>query len=153
MLNDRLARFHELVESARSRVGDSPPRITDEIMAVAFPRTSEEAWREGADKMLRRGVIGAVSEAIRRPARDARQRDMAEVEETFGATVAETMRRLHSDAYYVPSRGEQVAVLEMVEQPELLNEARTFMRQKGLECLEEARTLDDLYAAVATTDD
>ena len=144
MLTSRIAQFHSLVNDARARVGSSPPRIADEIMSIAFPRTVEEAEREGADRMLRRGVIGAVAEAVRKGRGDDDTRDMAEIEETFRPIV----QRLHSRAYYVPLLDEQVDIAELIAIPEYLDEARKFMRQKGMECLDEARTLDDLYIAV-----
>lgn len=144
MLSSRLAQFHSLVNDARARVGASPPKIADEIMAIAFPRTVEEAEREGADKMLRRGVIGAVADAVRKARTDDDTRDMAEIEASFRPIV----QRLHSKAYYVPSMNEQVDIADLISMPDFLDEARKFMRQKGMECLEEARTLDDLYVAV-----
>lgn len=165
MLTSRIAHFHDLVNDARARVGNSPPRIADDIIAIAFPRTVEEAEREGADKMLRRGVIGAVAEAVRRPRQDDDTRDMAEIEESYRPIVT----RLHSHAYYVPSMHEQVDIADLISTPEFLDEARKFLRQKGMECrdqmrarligdgvrpmlyvfsLDEARTLDDLYLAV-----
>ena len=39
-------------------------------------------------------------------------------------------------------------VPDLIAEPDLLDDARRFMRRKGLECLAEANRLDALYTAV-----
>ena len=46
------------------------------------------------------------------------------------------------------SAEEYVAIPALIAEPELLDDARRFMRRKGKECLDEADRLDALYVAV-----
>jgi hypothetical protein len=65
MLNNRTANFAELVWSAAAKVGNNAPAITDKIIRRAFPQTCAEAHIEGADKMLRVGVIADVKRILK----------------------------------------------------------------------------------------
>lgn len=60
MLNRRYANFAEMVWVTAAKVGNSAPAIADKIMKRAFPKTYEEAEIEGADRMLRIGVIDQI---------------------------------------------------------------------------------------------
>jgi hypothetical protein len=145
MLNSRIADLHEMVWDAATKVGNSPPRISDAIIETAFPRTYSEAKYEGADKILRNGLINEVNRIISKCApAGAEQIDMAEKFPGFG----DIIRSLKSRAYYVVALGEKVPVENLINSPELLDDARKHMRQKGEECLAEADTLDQLYIAV-----
>lgn len=145
MIDRRVSDFVSLVWSAAIRVGLSAPRITDHILKALFPRTAAAAEDEGAYSMLRNGVKSAVSDVIRKskPATDD-QIDFAELSADF----ADLVRPLGSKTYFVEQLGEQVPVGELIDNPSLLDDARKFMRRKGIECLEEAARLDALYLAV-----
>jgi hypothetical protein len=72
------------------------------------------------------------------------QTDFADRCDAFAPLVSD----LRSKSYFVESAEEYVAVPNLIEDPELLNDARRFMRRKGRECLAEADRLDALYLAV-----
>jgi hypothetical protein len=144
MLNNRTANFAELVWSAAAKVGNNAPAITDKIMKRAFPQTCAEARIEGADKMLRVGVIADVKRILKHGSIDETQIDFSELAPAF-ATIAQ---KLKSKTYFVESADEYVDVPSLIAEPALLNDARKFMRRKGEECLAEAKILDELYAAV-----
>ena len=144
MLRKRKAEFHELVWRAAAIEGDNAPRIADRIIGEAFPATARAAETEGADRMLRDGVIREVKRVLRGAGPDERQRDFHEIDPEFAPLVAP----LRTHAYYVPSTEQYVEVPRLIADPDLLDEARRFMRMKGLECIAEADGLDSLYAAV-----
>lgn len=145
MLNKRIAHFHELVWAAAHRVGKSAPRVTNEIIQRAFPRTVAEAELEGADKMLRTGVIEEVKDILRAQTHNYDlQADFAEINEAFQPIV----KKLSSKSYFVESLDEYVDVPTLINRPALLDDARQFLRRKGLETLAEAKLLDRLYKAV-----
>jgi hypothetical protein len=144
MLHRRIANFAELVWSTAAKVGNNAPAITDKIIKRAFPQTVAEARIEGADKMLRVGVIAEVKRILKH-ATDDTQIDFSDVAPEF-ATIA---RKLKSKTYFVESADEYVDVPSLIADPALLDDARKFMRRKGEECLAEAKILDELYAAVA----
>lgn len=146
MLKAVLAHFYELADEARAKFGDSAPKVTNEIIERAFPGTMAAATEEGCDRMFREGVINAVQKLIRKPGVDTRQRTLADIDPDFLPLVQE----LGSVAYYVPSvdGGEYISVPDLCANPDKLDAARKFMRQKGEECLREAKRLDDLYEAV-----
>ena len=146
MLKAVLAHFYELADQARAKFGDNAPKVTNDIIDRAFPGTMAAAHEEGCDRMFREGVKNAVQKYIRKPGIDTRNRTFSDIDPDFLPLVQE----LGSVAYYVPSvdGGEYVGVPDLCANPEQLNGARLFMRQKGEECLREAKRLDDLYAAV-----
>jgi hypothetical protein len=95
--------------------------------------------------MLRNGVIKAVTRVLRSSSRlEPDQTDLASIDPTF-RPIVET---LGSGTYYVEALEEQVPVGKLISDPGLLDDARKFMRRKGLECLAEAERLDALYEAV-----
>lgn len=147
MLKAVLSHFYALADEARQKFGDNAPKVTDDIIEAAFPRTVEAATVEGCDRMLREGVMGAVKDLIRRPPADERQR-------TFNDIAPELMplaEKLGSVAYYVPSAsgpGRYMSVPDLCHDARALDAARQFMREKGEECLREAKRLDQLFEAV-----
>lgn len=146
MLKDTLVEFYSLVNEARLMVGESPARITDEVIERAFPKTVAEAQFEGCDKMLRNGVLDAVKLYIRKPPADDRQHHMNEIEPEFLPLV----ERLGSTSYFVPmpNGGEYMAVSDLLHNREAFDAARKYTRLKGIETIAEADKLDDLYLAV-----
>ena len=144
MLDSQSAIFAERVWKVASQLGNSAPRIADDIMGAAFPLTCSQARAEGAMRMLRTGIISEVKRILRNRDDVMNQADFAEVCASFAPLVKD----LRSKSYFVESAAEYVAVPDLIEDPDLLNDARQFMRRKGLECLAEADRLDALYAAV-----
>ena len=65
---------------------------------------------------------------------------------------APLVKDLRSKSYFVESAAEYVAIPHLIAEPELLDDARRFMRRKGKECLDEADRLDALFAAVTSND-
>lgn len=145
MLKRKETDFIEYVWSAVVRVGRSAPRVTDDIMERLFPETCRAADREGGLAIFRQGLVAAVKNVIRGKGPDEHQIDFGSIDPSFHS-IAEKLR---SNAYYVPSADCQVTVHELITDPSMLDEARRFMRQKGLECLEEADRLDELFEAVS----
>jgi hypothetical protein len=145
MLKRRGADLNEYVWEAASRLGMSAPRITNDVIERLFPETCAAASDEGAFSMFRQGVLSAITTILRKSApANSSQIDLSEISEEFRSIVAD----LKSRAYFVEALGEQVAIETLIEQPELLDDARKFMRRKSVECAEEAKRLDKLYAAV-----
>jgi hypothetical protein len=147
MLNEQLREVNEAIVIAASRVGNNAPKVADEILEAVFPRTCAEAHHEGAYSILRRGFIGHVSRILRQNACDENQHDFAEKEPQFGLLVKE----LRSSSYYVESAQEYVSIQGLIDEPDLLDDARKFMRRKGEECIAEAERLDLLYQEVTAT--
>jgi hypothetical protein len=144
MLNRRVANFAELVWTTAAKVGNNAPAIADKIIKRAFPETYSEAQIEGADKMLRTGVIESIKSILKHAASDDNQMDFSEIDPKFSRIV----KKLKSKTYFVESAGEYVSVSRLIEEPDLLDDARRHMRRKGMECLAEAKVLDELYAKV-----
>ena len=146
MLDSQSAAFAERVWDYASRLGNNAPRIADEMMEAAFPLTCTQARQEGALRMLRTGIISEVKRILRNRDDVLGQADFAEVCEAFAPLVKD----LRSKSYFVESAEEYVALPELISEPDLLNDARRFMRRKGVECLAEADRLDALFVAVTT---
>jgi len=144
MQNSRTADFHVVVMETVARIGMSRTRVADEIIGVLFPCTIKSARDEGAERMFRRGVISAVGSVIRGMASlDDDQRSFSELCNEFPI-----IRDLKSKSYFVEGLGEHVPIEKLVAFPDLLDDARRYMRRKGNECLEEAKRLDVLHEAV-----
>lgn len=143
-MTSQTAPFALQVWDIAADVGNSAPKIADVVMEASFPLTCDQARHEGALKMLRTGIIAEVKRILRD--RDDRhdQRDFGETIQQF----APLIQGLKSRSYFAPSAEEYVAVRDLIAEPDLLNDARRFMRAKGMECLAEADRLDALYAAV-----
>ena len=133
----------ELINDAAATAGNSGPKIADRIIGIAYPETVEAAKREGCETYLRRGLISHISRYLRRINAAAGQIDLSDVHESFRPIA----HRLKSSAYYVPSLEEYVPIGGLISCLRHLDEARAFMRAKGVECIAEARTLDQLYEA------
>lgn len=148
MLNDQTSQFAARVWTIASRLGNNAPRITDDLMEENFPRTCVKAREEGAFRMLRTGIVAEVKRVLRDREDDSRQRDFHELTRQFAPLV----RDLKSKTYFVESAQEYVSVPDLIAEPDLLDDARRFMRRKGMECLAEANRLDALYQAVIDND-
>jgi hypothetical protein len=146
MLSDKLRPFYDAVNSAIGEVGKNAAKIADRVIKDAFPETAESAEREGADKMLRVGVISKVTAMLTKGSAEHEQGDFAEISEQFMPIVD----RLHSHSHYVPLPDiqEYIHISVLIQNPEWLDAARKFKRQKGEETLAEADVLDELYQAV-----
>ncbi|WP_223428088.1 hypothetical protein [Tateyamaria pelophila] len=148
MLDSQSAAFAEQVWEIAVRLGNNAPKIADDIMGSAFPLTCAQARREGALRMLRTGIISEVKRILRNRDDGLGQSDFAEVCAAFAPLVKD----LRSKSYFVESAEEYVAIPNLIVEPDLLNDARRFMRRKGIECLTEADRLDALYLAVTSND-
>ncbi|WP_066112403.1 MULTISPECIES: hypothetical protein [unclassified Blastomonas] len=143
MLTDKLRVFNDAVNIAIGKHGKNAAAIANEVIEAAFPATAAAASNEGADAMLRQGVIAKVTKMLKTE-NEAGQIDFCDIADDFLPIV----KRLHGHSHYVPSIGEYIHVGALIAEPELLDEARRFKRQKGLETIAEADVLDELYAAV-----
>ena len=144
MLDSQSAAFAERVWEVASQLGNNAPKIADDIMGEAFPLTCSQARAEGAMRMQRIGIISEVKRILRNRHDGTSQTDFADRCDAFVPLVSD----LRSKSYFVESAEEYVAVPDLIEDPDLLNDARQFMRRKGRECLAEADRLDALYTAV-----
>ena len=143
MLTDKLRVFYDAVNIAVGKYGKNAPAIADDVIASAFPETIAAAENEGADSMLRNGVISKIRRVLSKDD-NAGQADFAEIDEGFNSLV----KQLHGHSHYVPSLCEYVHIGTLIASPEFLNEARIYKRQKGVETLAEAEVLDQIYFAV-----
>lgn len=143
MLTDKLRHFHDAVNIAIAKHGKNPAAVANEVIGIAFPATIEAAEGEGADAMLRAGVVAKVKKMMTKEA-EADQADFAAIAPDFLPIV----KRLHGHSHFVPSLDEHVHVGALIADPALLDEARRFKRQKGDETIAEAEILDELYHAV-----
>jgi len=148
MLDSQSAGFAERVWEVASQLGNNAPKIADDMMEAAFPLTCTQARQEGAMRMLRTGIITEVKRILRNRSDILSQSDFSEICETFTPFVQD----LRSKSYFVESAEEYVAIPALIAEPELLDDARRFMRRKGKECLDEADRLDALYVAVTADD-
>jgi hypothetical protein len=144
MLDSRSAAFAERVWEVAAQLGSNAPKIADDMMEDAFPLTCTQARREGALRMLRTGIITEVKRILRNYDDADAQADFAEVCEAFAPLVKD----LRSKSYFVESAEEYVTIPDLIAEPRLLDDARRFMRRKGIECLGEANRLDALFMAV-----
>lgn len=97
MLTDKLRLFYETVNAVVAEVGKNASRIADRVIEDAFPETASVAEREGADKMLRIGVITKVKSILTKTDADG-QHDFSAIAEDFMPIV----EKLHSHSHYVP---------------------------------------------------
>ena len=146
MLDSRSSAFAERVWEIAARLGNNAPKIADDVMGTAFPLTCSQARAEGALRMLRTGIISEVKRVLRNRDDGLGQADFAEFYEGFAPLIKE----LRSKSYFVESAEEYVGVPDLIADPDLLDDARRFLRRKGRECLDEADRLDALYAAVTS---
>jgi hypothetical protein len=147
MLSDKLQAFYHAVHAAMMEVGNSAPRIADRVIADAFPDTADASEREGADKMLRNGVIDFLSKYLKNNAfTPEEQVDFSDISDEF----QDIVKKLSKPSHYVPTLQQHMPVSYLIANPEALDEARKFKREKGLETLAEADALDELYDAVTS---
>jgi hypothetical protein len=144
MLDSQSAVFAERVWEVASQLGNNDPKIADDMMETAFPLTCTQARQEGALQMLRIGIIIGVKRTLRNRSDVLGQSDFSELSENFAPLVQD----LRSKSYFVESAEEYVSISGLIAEPDLLDDARRFMRRKGKECLDEADRLDALYVAV-----
>lgn len=145
MLTDKLDIFYQHLHAAIMEVGTSAPRIADRIIADAFPATSEAAEREGADKMLREGVVSFIAQYLKRNSNaPVGTIDFSEIDHSFLPITS----KLKNQSHYVVALQQHMPVGFLIKNPEHLDDARKFKRQKGEETLAEAKVLDELYEAV-----
>lgn len=138
-------KFFSMVDDARKIKGESPPAITDWILRSAFPATTESADAEGCIDYLRTGVLKAVREYLKDSTPDDEQWGFEDIDPAFRDYVEALSHR----SYYLPFPDDRFAqVPELIENPDLLDVARKFMRLKATETAKEADALDDLYNAV-----
>ncbi|UPT53150.1 hypothetical protein [Synechococcus phage Ssp-JY42] len=144
MLNDQIATLNTLVWEIVSKLGArSAPPVADAVMPLAFARSLPELEQEGGVRFLRDGLIKHIKDLFSRSVPEEQQ-DLAEIDPSFGELVA----RLPKESFFVPSLDAHLSVARLIAEPNLLDEARRFTRQKGLETLATADALDQLYAAV-----
>jgi hypothetical protein len=150
--------FHRLILEALKRFGPVASLITNFVIDKAFPRTCVEAKKEDAFKMFRTGVLKEVKRLLdheygygesedsseTNTNGETSQHDMAEIDGGF-AHIVSSLKRLR---YYVEGLDERKLVRELIENPPWLDDARKFMRRKGMENFAEADNLDRLYEAV-----
>lgn len=148
MLDSQTAAFAERVWEVASQVGNNAPKIADDMMGTAFPLTCTQARKEGALRMLRTGIITEVKRILRNRTDGLQQPDFSDVCDAFVPLI----RDLRSKTYFVEGAEEYVAIPDLIAEPDLLDDARRFMRRKGVECIAEADRLDALFAAVTSTD-
>lgn len=149
MLKSKLAAFYAAVEEARQRVGESPARIADAVIADAFPASYEAGRKEGCDDMLRVGVIKAITRYITKPPSTERQMHMNE----FAPDVLPFVEVLGRSSYLVPTEqgsdmdedtrtvGFYVPVVDLVNDLEALEAACDFLDRKAREVSAEAENL------------
>ena len=119
------------------------------MMEAAFPLTCTQARQEGALRMLRTGIISEVKRILRNRDDVLGQADFAEVCEAFAPLVKD----LRSKSYFVESAEEYVAhPSDLIAEPDLLDDARRFMRRKGIECLDRGRPAGCAVCAVTRDD-
>ena len=99
--------------------------------------------------MLRTGIITEVKRILRNAGPMVWGRPISRMSAT---SFAPLMKDLRSKTYFVEGAAEYVAIPDLIAEPELLDDARRFMRRKGKECLDEADRLDALFAAVTSND-
>lgn len=144
MLNDKLRLFYDRMNEAVAVHGLNPAAVADVIIAEAFPDTLSAAAQEGADTMLRKGVIDFLSSHFKRAPKHHPQQTAFE----FPDHVKPIVAKLKGEAHYVESLGQLVPNAMLVSNPAWLDDARKYKRRKGNETLAEADVLDELYEAV-----
>jgi len=148
MLTDKKKAFGDVVRETAAKVGRSAPAIVQVLLEQYCPQGLHACEQEGVDGYLRNGLAAAVRTIIKDKGGHGPQADFSEIEETFGRNIVEIVKRLQSDAHFVPSVGEHLPIRELMGDLSLLDEARKFKRQKGIETIEEANRLDQLYEAL-----
>lgn len=148
MLNDKLALFYAKVNEAAATHGLDPKAVADVVIAEVFPDTAAAAGHEGADTMLRNGVVQFLTAYFKRaPKIDPDQLELG-IPDQFNPIVS----KLKSSAHYVEELSQLVPVALLIAQPAWLDDARRYKRRKGEETIAEAAVLDELYHAVTRSE-
>ncbi|NEI52683.1 hypothetical protein GR217_34255 [Rhizobium leguminosarum] len=144
MLNDKLRTFFDLVNKAVADHGLDPKAVADAVIIEAFPETAAASQIEGADSMLRNGVIAFLKQHFKHtPPTDDRQLTL-----DIPAPLTAIVGKLKAVSHYVESLGQYIPVPVLIANPHWLDDARKYKRRKGEETLDEAAVLDELYDAV-----
>jgi len=144
MLSDKLNLFYQLVNEAVGVHGLNAKAVADVVITEAFPDTMAAASHEGADTMLRNGVIAFLSAYFKR----APSTSPMQLELEIPPSLTPIVQKLKKEAHYVESLGQYVPVPILISNPEWLDDARRYKRVKGEQTLAEADVLDELYHAV-----
>jgi len=150
MLKDHRAHFYAAVDRIRLEVGDSAPKIADEAISLAFPKSYDMTREEGCDDLLRIGVINAVKTYIKKPGADERQKSFNDLE----PDILPYVEPLRSTSFFVPStygeqedmgvKGVYVPINELVGSQDRLESACVFLEGKAKEVSAEAKRLREL---------
>lgn len=142
------AELNSLIAESAAVVGMSAPKVANDILPLAFPEiVNATAESPLAASIFRTGLVADVTHVLKSLQSSAAQADFSDIDGAF----QEQVKPLKSTTYTVPSIGVRVAVSDLIRMPSYLDEARRFMRQKGEECIDEAKRLDALYEAVTGT--
>ena len=148
MPTDHNALNDAILEAANRLGARSGPAVADAIIARVFPSTLKASKGEGAEHILRNGLIAHVARVLKASTPQVAQKDFAALETSFG----EYIKPLKSQSYFVPSRSEYVSVPDLIARPEQIKEAAAALRQHGEDCIAEAVRLDRLFEAVTGTE-
>jgi hypothetical protein len=144
MLRKRVGEFAEAVWRVAASVGLNAPKVVDALLVETFPVTASAAEEEGASGIFRKGLTSEVNRVLKAAGGDDRQIDLDAEHSDFRPLV----QALSRSTYKVDESEERIPVSRLISEPNLLDQARKYMRRKGEECLAEAQKLDELYAAV-----
>ena len=145
MLHEKIATFPVMVQALIAEFQTRNPKtIATALIQRLYPNTVQAAQDEGALKLFETGVKSGVRAEINKLPRADAQRHMAELFPHLFPYIAVLKR----GTYFVPEVAEYVTISELIEAPEMLDSARKYLRQHGLDTLEEATRLDDLYSAI-----
>jgi hypothetical protein len=146
MLHEKIATFPSMVQALIVEMQTrNPSVIANGIIERLYPETARAAQTEGAIKFFQNGVKAGVRNEVTKLPRSDEQQHMAELYPDLFPYVAELRR----GTYYVPETSEYVTVAELIDSPTMLDSARKYLRQHGLDTIEEAGRLDELYKAVS----
>jgi hypothetical protein len=150
MLDQKAATFSATVKGVIAALGTTnPARITEAVIDRLYPRTKAAAEDEGAFTFFQRGVTSGVISVNKRPAEARQQQHMADLYPELFPYISALTRA----SYYVPETEEYVSIGELIDCPSLLDAARRYLRQHGIDTIKEAERLDDLYQAVTRKGD
>ncbi|OAN71264.1 hypothetical protein A8B82_21050 [Sulfitobacter sp. EhC04] len=147
MRKEQMTEFYVLADEAREIFGDSAPKITDEILREAFPKTMAAAEAEGCDKFLRHGAKSDISRYIRKPKASVRQLTFASLDPDLLPLV----QVLNSVAYYVPNgahEGTYYSVPELCHDEPKLTQAYQYKIMQRDHYADECRNLHVLLKKV-----
>lgn len=139
--------FETMVDTLVASLGTAKAGVIAEaVISRLYPKTKASAEAELAWRHFYSGVAGSVRAYLKHTASPSTVDP-----DTFFARHPELfpfIERLSHTSYYTPAQDEYVSIYALCENPEMLDSARRFMRQKGVEVLAEADLLDELYDAV-----